>query len=231
MLYLYTLLLTLLYPFSIPILLYLARGERYRDSIPARFWLARNPPFSRPRRFWFHGCSFGELRSIGPILKGLQKRGELEEGVNITTITNTGFREGERLARRFNGECRYLPFDILIPFWGVPPERLVVLEAELWFLLFHWVRRHRGKVIILNGRISDRSWPRYWRFRWFYRSLFKNVELVLAQREVDRDRFLRLGAPRVEVVGNIKTLFTPSPPLPLQFQRPIIVAGSTHRGE
>jgi 3-deoxy-D-manno-octulosonic-acid transferase len=232
--YFYTTLLYLLFPLIFPFLFYLSRKERYKESIPARFWLKRNPPFSKPRRFWFHSCSLGETRALFPLLQELYTRGEIGEGVNLSVITNTGYREGKKIVEKFGGECRYLPFETLLPFWLRPhltPKKLIVMEAELWLLFFRLVKKRGGEIILLNGRISDRSYPRYRKFRWFYRHLFRNVDLILAQTPEDKRRFLQLGAGRVEVVGNIKSLATFTPTARYTFPKPAIVAGSTHRGE
>jgi len=152
----------------------------------------------------------------------------------LSVITNTGYREGREIVKKFGGECRYLPFEILLPFWLKPeltPQKLVVVEAELWLLLFRLVKKWGGEVILINGRISDRSYPRYKKFRWFYRTLFRSVDLILAQTPEDKKRFQQLGANRVEVVGNIKSLATFTPTARYTFPKPTIVAGSTHRGE
>jgi 3-deoxy-D-manno-octulosonic-acid transferase len=155
---LYYLLQLLFYPLILPYLLYLSRRERYRESIPARFWLKNNPPFSHKSPYWFHACSLGEVNSIAPLLKRADRP-------NLSVITNTGRRRGEQLV---GGErCRYLPIELFIPMWGYRPRRLISVEGELWYFLFWWVRRGGGKVVIVNGRIPDRSYPRYRRFRWF----------------------------------------------------------------
>ena len=206
--------------------MYLSRKPRYRESIPARFWLKNNPSLPK-NRYWFHGCSLGEINALLPLIKIGEREGGREQVV-VTTTTNTGF---QRAQNRVGNRARYLPIELFIPFWASPPTRLIVAEAEFWLFLFYWVNRHGGKVIIVNGRIPDRSYPKYRRFRWFYRSVFKQVEVVLAQSEQDRKRFLELGAREVEVVGNIKSYTDYYPTKFYQFQKPVVVVASTHRGE
>lgn len=150
------------------------------------------------------------------------------QNLAITTITQTGYNE----AKKYNAEVRYLPFEIYLPFWIGKPRVLVVLEAEFWYLLFSVARARGARVILLNARISDRSVKRYLQFAWFYKRLLENVETVFVQSEVDKNRFLALGAKNIVVTGNIKLAGkiekskTYTKP-----QTQLITAASTHDGE
>ena len=88
------------------------------------------------------------------------------------------------------------------------------------------------KTLLINARISDRSYPKYIKFRWFYRHLFKYIDVVLAQSETDKKRLIDLGATNVKVAGNIKSVVNYQ--ITKKYQKPnkeLIVAGSTHQGE
>ncbi len=91
------------------------------------------------------------------------------------------------------------------------PSVVVVLETEIWPNLFREARRSGATVVMVNGRISDRTARRYARFRWFFHAVLSQVNRILAQSEADRDRFLAAGAPpeRVEDGGNLKYDFEP----------------------
>jgi 3-deoxy-D-manno-octulosonic-acid transferase len=109
---------------------------------------------------------------------------------------------------------------------------LVVLEAEFWFMLFVVARAKGTKVVLLNARISDKSVKKYLQFAWFYKKLLENVEIIYAQSEVDKNRFLALGAKNIEVIGNIKLAGKITKTK--EYEKPVqecIVAGSTHEGE
>lgn len=212
----------MLYIVALPLLFILSFKSKYKQSIPARFFLFKNRPFKAHDKVWFHVCSLGEAKALKPILQ------ELDEEVCITTITHTGQEE----AKKYKAEVRYLPYEIFLPFWMKKQKVLVVLEAEFWYLLFVLVFKRGAKVILLNGRISDKSVKSYLQFSWFYKKMLSCVEIIYAQSEVDKNRFLALGAKNIEVIGNIKLAdeirHTKEYVKPLQ---EVIVAGSTHAGE
>ncbi len=207
---------------ALPLLIYLSFKEKYKESIPARFFLKNNPPFSKKNDIWFHVCSLGEARALKPILE------KLDREVDITTITHTGQAE----ARKYNAEVRYLPYETFIPFWATKHKLLVVLEAEFWYMLFVVLHKKGAKVVLLNARISDKSSKKYQKMAWFYKKLFAFVDLVLAQSEIDKIRLEALGAKNVIVVGNIK--LAQKIVKTKEYEKPnaeVIVAGSTHEGE
>ena len=220
MTFFYYLFAFLIYLVSLPFLIFLSFKKKYRLSIPARFFLYKNPPFSK-KRYWFHACSFGEVRALKLVIE------EFDE-VNLSVITQTGFDEAKKYEK---AEVRFLPYEIFLPFWVRPCEKLVVMEAELWYMLFYTAKRKCSKTVLLNARMSDRSYPRYLKFRWFYKRLFQNVDLVLAQSEKDKERFLALGAKNVKIVGNIKTAGEFKVTKQYKKKKPLITVASTHERE
>jgi len=220
MVYLYYLLSLIIYFVSLPFLIFLSFKKKYKKSIPARFFLYKNPPFNE-KRVWFHSCSLGETRALKPIIEKFDK-------VNFSVITNTGYEEAKKYK---NADVRFLPFEIFLPFWIKPCEKLIVMEAELWYMLFYIAKRRCNKTILLNARMSDKSFPKYLKFKWFYKKVFENIDLVLAQSEKDKKRFLELGAKRVEVVGNIKTAGEFKVTKEYKKQKKLITIASTHQNE
>ena len=213
----------MLYFIALPLLVYLALKRKYRESIPARFFLFKNPTFSRTNAIWFHVCSLGEARALKPLLKELS-----EKEIVITTITQTGQSE----AKKYDAEVRYLPYEMFLPFWVKRQEMLVVLEAEFWYLLFAVATKRGAKLILLNARISDKSVKKYLQFTWFYEKLLSYVDTLYVQSEVDKNRFIALGARNIEVIGNIK--LAGEIKKTKEYEKPtgeVIVAGSTHEGE
>lgn len=214
----------LLYLLSLPFLLFLITKPKYRRSIPARFFLFKNPRI-KECDVWIHACSLGEVKSLEPLMRELQS-----EQVLLSVITATGLDEAKRLYPW--ARVTFLPFEPFLGFWAPRCKSLVVVEAELWFSLFESAKKKGAKTMLLNARISDRSYPRYLRFRFFYERLFEWVDELFAQREEDRERLLALGAKEVSVKGNLKLLSTPVPkqllPKP---PKTLIVAASTHEGE
>ncbi|MCF6310574.1 MAG: lipid IV(A) 3-deoxy-D-manno-octulosonic acid transferase [Sulfurimonas sp.] len=221
--FLYFILSVVLYLVALPLLVYLSFKQKYKESIPSRFFLFKNSRFNAGDGIWFHVCSLGEARALKPILELLK-----DQDIKITTVTHTGQAE----AKKYDAEVRYLPYEMFIPFWAKKQKVLIVLEAEFWFMLFTVMRAKGSRIILLNARISDKSVKKYLQFTWFYKKLLSHVEVIYAQSEVDKNRFIALGARNVEVVGNIKlaakVVKTKDYEKP---QQELIVAGSTHLGE
>ncbi|MGZ8547422.1 MAG: glycosyltransferase N-terminal domain-containing protein, partial [Sulfuricurvum sp.] len=148
--------------------------------------------------------------------------------IAISVITHTGYEA----ASSYRAQVRYLPFEPWLWFWIRTPKTVVILEAEFWYLLFSICTLRGARVIALNARISDRSFPKYYKMKWFYNKLFDRCEKILCQSSDDMARFIALGAHNVEVVGNIK--LAQKIETTKTYQKPdgvLIVAGSTHEGE
>ena len=98
----------MLYLAALPLIVYLATKQKYKQSIPSRFFLFNNKSFLDDNAIWFHVCSLGEARALKPILAKLE-----DEKIAITTITQTGQEE----AKKYKADVRYLPYEIFLPFW------------------------------------------------------------------------------------------------------------------
>jgi len=201
----------------------MAFKTKYKESIPSRFFLFNNPSFTTQNAVWFHVCSLGEAIALKPILNAIDNT-----EVVISTITQTG----QSQAKKYDAEVRYLPYEMFLPFWVKKQKLLIVLEAEFWYLLFIVAFSRGTKIILLNARISDKSVKKYLQFSWFYKKLLSKVEIVYAQSEVDKNRFIALGARNIEVIGNVK--LAGEIKKTKNYVKPdteLIVAGSTHEGE
>jgi len=202
-------------------LIFLSFKQKYKKSIPARFALFKNPPFEK-EGIWFHVASFGEVKSLKPIISRL-------DGIkNISTITQTGFKEAKNLTKH----SRYLPYELFLPFWITKQKALVVSEAELWYGLFYIAKKLKIKTYLINARISNNSYKNYLKFSFFYKKIFANIDMVFAQSEKDKKRLLELGAKNVTVNGNIKAFQEIE--VTRVFEKPLalsITLASTHKGE
>lgn len=163
----------------------------------------------------------GETKAIKPLVDSIKN-------VNISVITNTGFEEAKKLSK----SVRYLPFEIFLPFWIKKQKALVVMEAELWYMLFLIAKVKGTKTYLINARISDKSYESYKKFSFFYKRVFKNIDKIFAQSQKDKQRLEELGAKNIEVIGNIKLAQLPK--VTRSFTKPsefLITAGSTHENE
>lgn len=188
--------------------------------------MKHNVPFSKGNGIWFHACSFGEVRSLRPLIEKVANPLD----VRISVITQTGFEEAQKYT---NAQVRYLPYEIFLPFWMKRQKTLIVMEAELWPMLFCIAKVKGMKTVLLNARISDHSYASYQRFAWVYRWIFGYVDIILAQSNRDAERLRFLGAKEVYVAGNIKTFqdYTPTKQYFKKAQKRVVILASTHEGE
>jgi 3-deoxy-D-manno-octulosonic-acid transferase len=149
----------------------------------------------------------GEVLAVSHLIHELKKADPVAQ-IFISTTTATG----QRLARERFGETRvfFVPLDLGFAVRAylnvVRPRLLILAETELWPNLLHGARQYGAAIAIVNARISDRSFPRYRRFRWFFSRVLADVDLFLAQTQEDAQRLRAIGAPteRVQVSGNLK---------------------------
>ena len=220
--YIYSFISFFLYFIAIPFLLFFSLKSKYKKSIPARFFLWNNKSL-KPHGIWFHSCSFGEAKAIKPLVDTLPL-----DLLRMSTTTNTGFDA----ICQYTKQSAYLPFESLLFFWLKPQKILIVMEAEFWYLLFTLAQKRGAKTILINARMSDRSFPKYQRISWLYRQIFKHIDEVYAQTQKDKERLESLGAKSVVVTGNIKLSELPSVSKTVMKPSGIVVcAASTHEGE
>ena len=239
MLFLYNLVLLLVSPVLLVyflIRLWL-RGFDLR-AVRERFVFPPGLPDAEGGRLWLHAVSVGEVGVAAiliPVL--LKKKPELK--IVLSTVTRTGRKE----AGKISGveQLIYLPLDFPVivrsALKRIRPSMIALIETEIWPNLVAEAARRNIPVSIVNGRLSERSYRRYKRFRFFFSSVLKRFRDVLVRGEGDAGRFSDLGAPSVRVSGNVKF----DAPAPLQEPphgayglgacRHVIVAGSTHPGE
>ncbi len=155
---------------------------------------------------WWHAASLGEVAALEPILTLAHRHGAAGRFV-VTTSTVTGRRAAESLW----GEAVSLaPLDLPRAmgraFARRRPRSLVLVETELWPNWLIEARRRGTAVSVVNGRISDRAFPRYRHLAGLFRPLLAGLRAVAARSDVDADRFIGLGAPgdAVRVTGNLK---------------------------
>jgi len=222
----------------------LLRLQKYRAGFKERLgWVpARLKRDAALGCIWVHAVSVGEVLAVSQMVAELKKifpRHQLF--VSTTTLT------GQQLARqRFDEESVfYLPLDFgftLRPYLRfLRPDLLVLAETEFWPNLLHLVHHNGARVAIVNARISDRSFPRYRRFKAFFSRVLNNVDLFLTQTAGDAERLVAIGAQAdaVHVSGNLKFDIRLSAGSGLVQElrnnigenTPVIVCGSTTAGE
>jgi len=220
--FLYSFFSFLVYIIALPLLVLLSFKPKYKDSLPARFFLWNNKPL-KSNGIWFHSCSFGEAKAIKPLVDVLP-----QDVLRMSTTTYTGFK----VIGDYTKESRYLPFEPLLFGWIKSQKALVVMEAEFWYLLFALAQSRGAKTLLINARMSDRSFSKYEKIGWLYRHIFKYIDEVYAQTDKDKERLESLGAKNVLVTGNIKLAHLP--PKTKEIKKPsnlVLCGASTHDGE
>lgn len=221
MIFFYYALAVILYVIAAPFLLILSfYKDKYKISLKSRFFLYKNLK-QEYADVHFHGCSFGEIKSMRFLFNHFNN-------FRISTITNTGFSE----ALKYTHKVNFLPFEIFIPFWMKPCKVLVIFEAELWLMLVFMAKFFNAKVILINARISDRSYLKYKKFNFFYKVLFRYIDEVFAQSLKDKERLQELGAKNVIAYKNIKIINKDKKDKKFEkLKSRLIVLASTHENE
>ncbi len=237
----YEVLLYLVFLLALPFFLVTGflRGK-YLSNFPERIGFYRTPAGTHD--LWIHAVSVGETLASRPVVDELLRR---RPGTSIvfTTTTITGQAQARRLFPE--ATVTYFPFDFSASVRRFldhhQPRVFAAMETEIWPNVTRLSRARGLRLLLANGRLSDRSYPRYRAFRPIVRRILRQFDCVLARDEGDRQRFLTIGAPAeaVEVMGNVKFDFTPDEkPLAIGPRiesliggRPVVIFGSTREGE
>jgi 3-deoxy-D-manno-octulosonic-acid transferase len=199
------------------------------------------------RPIWIHAVSVGEVMAIKGLLKGLREVYPQERFV-ISTVTPTGNKIAKGIASK-SDFVTYLPLDFSFIVKKVVdkvnPSLFIIAETEIWPNLIHYFYLKNIPVVVVNGRISDRSFKGYRSIRYLLQPVLEKISLFCVQSESDAQRLFCLGVDRdkVRITGNIKfdtadytdkksTDYTDyKMKLGLQDKEKLLVAGSTHHGE
>lgn len=191
-----------------PILLYrVIRHGRYRTGWAQRFGkVSRRDP--RKKCIWLHAVSMGEVNAAKTLVAEIERQFADCEIV-ISTTTDTGYAQADKIFGR-KWQVFYFPFDvswiIRRAFDRLKPSICLLMELEVWPNFIFTAHERRVPVVVLNGRISDRSFSRYRRIQRVARTFFGRIDRVLAQTEQYAERFRELGCPaeRVLVTSSLK---------------------------
>ncbi len=187
-----------------------ARDRRYARRLFERFGgLPSSYQATAADGIWLHAVSVGEVVSAAGLLQELRDRDpDLSLWVWVGTVAGKLIAE-ERLAGLATA-IFYAPVDYAFAVRRVlrriRPATVVILETEIWPVLYREVKHTGASLIIVNGRISDRAYPRYRRWRFFFHHILQLPDAIAVQSEQDRARYVQLGAPekKVHAIGNLK---------------------------
>jgi 3-deoxy-D-manno-octulosonic-acid transferase len=204
MYFIYTLSLLLALVLTLP--LYLLRFGKYFPTLADRLGFLKLPQLRRS--IWVHAVSVGEVKAVERLLERLRQQFP-GKAIVLSTATPTG----QQLARGRHDIVDYtfyfpidLPWCVRRAVDRVDPEWVIIAETEIWPNFLRVCRTRGVRVVMINGRISDRSFARYRVVRRWLRRVFEDYTLIGVQSETDRARIEAIGADpqKVAVFGNLK---------------------------
>jgi len=215
-----------------------SKGKEDRNRRYERSGYAGKPRPAGPL-IWAHAASVGETIAIVPLMETI-----LDLGVNV--VLTTGTLTSAQVAEERLGENiihQFVPLDLkpaitrFLDHWQ--PDLALMAESEIWPMTIMELGFRRIPQVLVNGRLSDRSFASWKKRPYIAEALFENMSHVVAQSDVDAERFEALGARPVTVSGNLKVDTTPPPvderalhSIARQLSlRPTWAAISTHDGE
>jgi len=200
-----------------------------------------------PRPIWIHALSVGEVRTALPLVRGLKTRFP-ERPIVFSTSTWAGHLLAAQCLESIEKPAFFFPYDwrpsVRTVVNRVDPALVLILETDLWPNFMECLGGRNIPLILVNARISHRSYARYRRFQPWVRSLFGRISAVCAPTDGDARRFALLGVPRhrIRITGNLKYEYVGPEKTPLEMEllkkalgfgahQKIVAAGSTHKGE
>lgn len=233
----------------LPYLLGLRIGKKkYRKSFWQRLGCKslRLPQKLSSPTIWIHAVSLGESKAAAPFIHELIKSYP-NASIIISSVTETGFAEIQRLFPNHEGHF-FLPFDFPWTMRSlvkkIKPDLFVLVEGDFWFNLLYYLKKFSSKVLLINGKISLKSYRRQMFFKKYSKRLFSLIDFFCFQNSIYQQRFLDLGVPSSKciITGNIKfdcpietydhsTLSQFRQELGFKLDDLVVTIGSTHPGE
>lgn len=232
--------------FYFPYFLYLCLvHKKYRKSWKERLGIGL-PQFENLTQpvIWVHAVSFGETKAIIPLVKKI-KQDHPESTIIFSTITETGLDEAKKNCPQASYHL-FLPFDfafLVRPLVRkVKPQLVLLCETDFWFHFLDEAKKQGAKIVLVNGKISEKSLKAFKSISFFTKALFQRLDLAILQGELYKERFnqLPIEPEKLQIGGNIKL----DGEFPLlseqekaewiskwQLHSPVIVIGSSHNPE
>lgn len=222
---------------------------KYRKSLLQRLGLLPRElieDLSGDKIIWLHAVSVGEVLSSLSIIRMIRE-GRPDLRIIVSTVTETG---NDTARSRLSGIEDIIFFPLDYP-WvvkrvirGVRPRLFILVETDIWPNFLKELKKRNVPAVIINGRVSPRSYRKYVRLKWFFKGVFEAISAFAMQSDLDSDRIIGSGAERSRVIttGNLK--FDQALPgiqeaeqeqmlnsMGLKPSHKVFIAGSTHRGE
>lgn len=222
-------------------------SPKYRKRIPQKlgFGLAKNITVAGEHSptFWIHALSVGEVTSAIPLISKLRDTYS-QSRIIVTCSTSTGQKLASERLKKTADLILPSPIDLLPSvkhyIHCIQPDFFILVETDFWPNLLHQLQKQQIPILLVNGRISEKSFQAYQRYSFFFQSMFESFSALCLQTDSDKENLKTLGISpdRLHTLGNLK-FDTP------QFKKNnderfnqllpqdklILTAGSTHQGE
>ncbi len=253
MLQLYNFLSTILFLLFLPLILAVSLlKKKYRGRTLQRLGLTLRKQLPKTAGsnvpvIWLHALSVGEVTSALPLIIGLRERYP-DALLYFSTTTSTGQTTAQQLTKGIVDAVFFSPFDVFFTLQHflnlINPSLFVLVETDLWPGWLYCLKKRRVPVLLVNGRFSKKSLTTYHRFRFLFRPMFDCFSLISMQTLQDAKTLQHIGIPadRITTLGNLKfdaalsknstvTKRINRSDLHLPQDCPLLICGSTHRGE
>ncbi len=245
-------LLLLLLAFMPSFFVSLIRSGKYKKSLKYRLGIwpqELRDKFSNHTWIWLHAVSVGEVGAVEPLVTAIKER-HPQLKLLVSTVTETGNHLAHKCLKGAKGadEIVYFPLDVNFisqrMIKRVKPRLFIMAETEIWPNFLRCLTKHNIPAVIINGRISAKSYRNYRLVKFFIRRVLADIDCFSMQSEMDAERIKGMGAipKRVLVSGNLKFDRLPQVVKPahekdllaslgIEPAAPVFIAGSTHAGE
>ncbi len=217
--------------------------RKYGDTIPERTGKLKLSGIPEGA-IWLHAVSVGEVQSASSLIRRIKSRSAYP--CVLSTVTLTGQDMAHKLLDGIADKIIYSPFDsrkyVLRTLDAIKPKAYIAMETELWPEMLYQLKARNIPAFLANGRISEKSFTRMKRTKYFWRGVFECIDRFMVRFSNDREKFEALGVPaeKISVTGDCKVdalLDRRKNTSPEKWHwlkngdAPLIAAGSTHEGE